>query len=113
MVMFKPIYTTVISAIVTSLITHTFLDFLSAKQQIATVDVLSITSSFIKEEAQKNHNAQQKEIAIKAFSHDLEGALQRLALTKKLVLLPREAVIKGSLDYTDTLMSMMKGGHKS
>jgi hypothetical protein len=111
--MFKPIYTAVISAIVTSLITHTFLNLLSTKQQIATVDVLSITSSFIKGEAQKNHTTQQKEVAIKAFSHDLEGALQRLATSKKLVLLPREAVIKGSPDYTNTLMSMMKGEHKS
>lgn len=111
--MFKPIYTTIITALVTSLVTYTSFNQITAHPKIATVDVLTITSSFIKEEAQKNHNAAEKEVAIKAFSHNLEGALQRLANSKNLVLLPREAVIKGSPDYTDTLKSMMKGAHKS
>ncbi len=111
--MFKAIYTTVIVAFVISLITNSCFYLASSRHEIATVDVLTITSSFIKEEAQKNHNAAEKEVAIKAFSHNLEGALQRLTTSKNLVLLPREAVIKGSPDYTDTLKSMMKGAHTS
>jgi hypothetical protein len=74
------------------------------RPEIATVDIVSITSQFIKKEAQKNHSQAEKEGAIKTFSHRLEQALTDLSSSKALVLVPREAVIKGGPDYTSVLM---------
>ncbi|MFA6302188.1 MAG: TrbI F-type domain-containing protein [Legionella sp.] len=83
--------------------------FYSALRQpaIATVDIVSITSEFIKNEAQKNHSKTEKEFAIKTFSHRLEQALNDLSRSKELVLVPREAVIKGGPDYTSVLRDMV------
>ena len=100
-------FKTIITCILTTLITTVFINGAFYKHpSIATVDILSITSQFIKEEAKKNHSNSEKEIAIKAFSHRLETALEELSQSKSLVLLPKEAVIKGSADYTALLMNL-------
>ena len=64
--------------------------------------------NLLKKKHGKNHSNLEKEVAIKAFSHRLEAALQDLSQSKSLVLLPREAVIKGGTDYTATLMKMIE-----
>jgi hypothetical protein len=46
-------------------------------------------------------------LAIKAFSHRLEQALDDLSHSHALILVPKEAVIKGSPDYTSTLMKLV------
>lgn len=105
--MFKPTHITVFIAIASSLVMNTIFYIATQPPVIATVDVVSITSQFIKEEARKNRSNHEKEVAIRAFSHHLETALYALSKSKSLVLLPREAVIKGSPDYTTTLMTIM------
>lgn len=75
---------------------------------IATVDVMSVTSQFIKSEAHKNRSNHEKMAAIRAFSHELESALNELSKSKSLILMPREAVIQGGHDYTETLIHMME-----
>ena len=105
--MFKTTYLTACIAIVSSLVVNGIFYYVTKPPIIATVDVLSVTSQFIKEEARKNRSNHEKEVAIRAFSHHLETALKELSKSKSLVLLPREAVIKGSPDYTTTLMSIM------
>lgn len=111
--MFKTIKTAVLAALITTLFINGVLYWSTKHPDIATVDIVSITSQFIKEEAQKNHSNREKELAIKAFSHRLETALQDLSQSKSLVLLPREAVIKGSTDYTATLMTIISMEPKS
>lgn len=105
--MFKIIKSTILPALITTLFINGVFYCGAKRPVIATVDIVSITSQFIKEEAQKNHSILEKEVAIKGFSHRLEAALQELSVSKSLVLLPREAVIKGSADYTATLMTMI------
>ena len=105
--MFKIIMSAVLAALITTLFINGVFYWAAKRPDIATVDIVSITSQFIKEEAQKNHSSLEKEVAIKVFSHRLEAALQDLSQSKSLVLLPREAVIKGSTDYTATLMTMI------
>ncbi len=102
-------------AILTSQIVSSSIIYLMlvSKPTIATVDVMAITTQFIQEEANKNHSKQEKEIAIKAFSHQLEAALQTLSQSKNLILLPKEAVIKGGKDYTVALHHMMTAGRPS
>ncbi|HAT8125974.1 TPA: hypothetical protein JA337_03590 [Legionella pneumophila] len=113
MAMFKATQVSLLTALITSVLVNGIFYSALRRPDIATVDIVSITSQFIKEEAQKNHSNLEKEAAIKAFSHHLEAALQDLSQSKSLVLLPKEAVIKGSTDYTATLMTMIKLEHKS
>lgn len=70
---------------------------------IATVDVLGITTSFIQEAVHKKS----KDSEIKAFSQNLEKNLEKISHKKSVILLPKEAVLKGSSDYTALLQEMM------
>jgi Tfp pilus assembly protein PilO len=103
MAMFKAIF---LSFLISLLVNVAFYQiYFSSK--IATVDVLTITSQFIKEEVEKKHSNQDKQKAIKHFSYRLEKALQQLTKEKSVVLLPKEAVIKGAPDYTSSLIELM------
>jgi hypothetical protein len=105
--MFNMTQRSVLIAVVTYLVINAFIDAAFQKPTIATVDIVAITSEFIKKEAQKNHSEPEKKAAIQAFSHRLETALTVLAKKKNIVLLPREAVIKGGVDYTQQLENMI------
>lgn len=74
---------------------------------LATVDLTTITQTFIQQQAKKKQSDAQKRLAIKAFSHALDQSLIKLSNSKHLILLPKEAVIKGGKDYTALLQSMM------
>lgn len=87
--------------------------WLMQPQHIGTVDIVAITSEFVKHEAKANHSKQDKEKAIKSFSHRLEASLDRLSSANSLILLPKEAVLKGSRDYTQTVIAMIKKGDES
>lgn len=77
-------------------------------KEIGTVDVVAITSDFVRNEAQKHHSKQEKEAAIKSFSHRLENALSDLSHTKSLILVPKEAVLIGGKDYTQAVLALMQ-----
>lgn len=76
--------------------------------QIGTVDIVAITSDFVRSEAKKHHSKQEKDVAIKSFSHRLERALSELSRSRALILVPKEAVIKGGTDYTQTVLSLVQ-----
>ena len=97
----------VLTAVITSLVMNSVFYIVTRKPTIATVDIVAITTDFIQKEARKNHSNHEKELAIKAFSHRLETALDELSYSKNLVLLPKEAVIKGSPDYTTMLSGIV------
>lgn len=105
--MFKPLYMAVLAAITSSLLTSTLFHALTQPPRIATVDVGRVTMLFVDKEAKKHHSEEQKKKAIKAFSASLEKSLQQIADKNALVLLPKEAVFKGSLDYTEALIAML------
>ncbi len=100
-------------SLVISVTTNVFFYELTQKPAIATVDVGAITAQFIKEEARKHLSNDEKKTAIHTFSQRLENALTILSRSKSLVLLPREAVIKGGHDYTNELIAMMKEAAQS
>lgn len=102
--MFKTTKVAILAALFTSILVNGIFYSALRRPEIATVDILAITSQFIKNEAQKNHPNPEKELAIKDFSHRLEQGLNDLSRSKSLILVPREAVIKGSPDYTNDLM---------
>lgn len=75
--------------------------------EIATVDIVGITEQFIKQQASQNSSTQEKQQAIKVFSHQLEHALDTLSRSKSLILVPKEAVLKGAKDYTSVLQNLI------
>ncbi|KTC73161.1 TrbI F-type domain-containing protein [Legionella bozemanae] len=102
--MFKTTKVAILASFFTSLLVNGIIYNVLRRPEIASVDILAITSQFIKKEAQKNHSSLEKNLVIKEFSHRLEQALNDLSRSKSLILVPREAVIKGSPDYTNVLM---------
>lgn len=109
--MFKPLHTTILTSLLISLGVQGVFHWFNKQPTIARVDIAAITEEFIQQEAQKNHSNKEKQQVIKAFSSRLEGALEQLSYKKSLILLPKEAVIKGSVDYTETLRIMVSEGH--
>ncbi|MCR9192618.1 MAG: TrbI F-type domain-containing protein [Gammaproteobacteria bacterium] len=80
----------------------------ACQAQIGLVDIGFITKEFIKKEAASNHNSDEKKIAIRTFSHRLEISLEALSHNKSLILLPKEAAVKGGKDYTQDLIERME-----
>ncbi len=68
---------------------------------IATVNITQIVDQFIRDAQQKNIPQNILEKETKQFGEKLEANLKQLAIQNNLVLLPKEAVIAGSVDYTD------------
>lgn len=102
--MYKSLILSWLIALMTSLVTV----FIYPHQpDIATVDISAITTDFIKEEAKKAQSTDEKEEAIRAYSHALESAIETLVSKKNVVLVPKEAVIKGASDYTLALKRLM------
>lgn len=105
--MFKTLTLSLLTAFATSIATTCAFNLCINRQAVAFVDVASITSGFITREAKKNHSNHEKQQAIQTFSHSLEKALQTLSKSKNLVLLPKEASIKGGHDCTDEVRALM------
>lgn len=100
--------------IVIPLLVLQFVCFWLAKPaQIGTVDIVAITSDFVRSEAKKHHSKQEKDVAIKSFSHRLERALSDLSRSRSLILVPKEAVLKGGTDYTQAVLSLVQKEYES
>lgn len=93
----------IISSCITAFIVCNF-----CQTQIGLVDIGFITKEFIKKEAASKHNSNEKQIAIRAFSHQLEVSLESLSHNKSLILLPKEASVKGGRNYTQELIERME-----
>lgn len=88
-----------------------FIDYARIVPEIVTVDVAAITGDFIQQEAQKRLSIQEKQKAVKRFSHQLEKALETLEHSKKhIIIFPKEAVLKGAKDYTKEVQSLIHLG---
>lgn len=68
--------------------------------KVATVNITALVDQFIKQEAKKNLPQEVLKSEVKAFGKTLEMELQKFSKNHNLVLLPSEAVISGSKDYT-------------
>ena len=82
---------------------------------IGTVNVTSLVDQFIQQEAKQNISPVQLKEHIHTFSQQLEEAVQFISDKKHVVLVPREAVLAGSKDYTALVtlqMSSVRVGDK-
>ena len=87
-----------LGAILVLIITH----FISQPtKKIVTVNITGIVNQFIKDETHKNLPNETIEKEVKNFGNKLESTMKQYANQHNLVLLPSEAVIAGSTDYTD------------
>ena len=74
--------------------------FISPAPSIGTVNITNLVDRFIKQEAQKNLPPETLKQEVKIFGINLEKELKIFSKQNHLVLLPTEAVISGSHDYT-------------
>jgi hypothetical protein len=78
-----------------------FSHLISPKQEkIATINITKIVDEFIKEENSKHLEPDLMKQEVKKFGQQLESNLKTFAKRNHLILLPNEAVIAGSEDYT-------------
>ena len=77
-------------------------------QKIGTVHVTGIIDQFIKENATKAISPNQLKVKVRLFGQTLEKILQVLSKKEHVLLLPREAVMAGSVDYTPLVLVQLK-----
>lgn len=75
---------------------------------IATVDITTLTNQFIESERNKkiSEDVLTKEAAI--FGKQLEQSIKQLARKYHLVILPKEAVMFGGIDYTQHIAKSLE-----
>lgn len=105
--MYRTVFVASLVSLVTALLVSVLFFSILGKPDIGTVDVAKITTLFIRQEATKNHTHAEKEQAIREFSASLEHSLAMLSKKHSLILMPKEAVIKGGRDYTEHLIAMI------
>lgn len=76
---------------------------------LATVDVRRLIQEFVKSEARTPISPQQHQARVQAFSQALSQVLQEVAQEKHAILLPKEAILSGSVDFTATIEQRLKG----
>jgi hypothetical protein len=77
--------------------------FHSPALSIGTVNITNLVDSFIKEESAKNLSPDLLKKEVSTFGKHLEKELNALSAHNHLVLLPTEAVVAGSHDYTSLI----------
>ena len=86
---------------------HAFIPY----QKIGTVNVTGILDQFIKENVTKTISPNQLKVKVRLFGQTLEKTLQVLSKKEHVLLLPREAVMAGSIDYTPLVLAQLKKSH--
>lgn len=92
-----------LGAIIIAILTH----FVDRPKTIATVNITKIVNAFINQERQKNLSKEMLKKETQHFGVQLEFALRKLAEKNNEILLPKEAVIAGSIDETDALYELL------
>lgn len=77
---------------------------------IATVNIIGLEDSFVREIENLHLNPAEMEKKVMSFANTLNKTVIEIAKQKNVVLLPREAVIAGSPDFTEEIASQVKRG---
>jgi hypothetical protein len=85
-----------------------FSSHLSKETAIGTVNISGLVDRFVKNEADKNISPDELKANVKNYGQALNKELQLLAEKNKIILLPSEAVIAGSKDYTPIVSQHLK-----
>lgn len=76
-------------------------------QKIATVDISGIIGEFAQHEALQNFPPEKVRADIIHFGRSIEMGIKRFAKSHHVILLPKEAVIAGAVDYTNVFRNEM------
>jgi hypothetical protein len=77
-------------------------------KEIAIVNITSIVNDYIKEESKLNKSQDDLTKEVKNFGRSLEKTLRKVSQDGNVILMPSEAVIAGSQDYTDLIKANLK-----
>jgi hypothetical protein len=91
-------------ALIILCLSHFFMPY----QKIGTVNVTGILDQFIKENTNKAISSDQLKMKVHLFGQTLEETLQVISKKEHVLLLPREAVMAGSMDYTPVVTEHLK-----
>lgn len=80
----------------------------SHPKEMATVDITAITSNFTSEIKLQKLSEEELKNKITAFGINLEKEIKKLSEDNHLILMPKEAVIAGTPDYTEYLSAKLK-----
>lgn len=81
-----------------------------APRTIATVNIIGLEDSFIRETSNLHLNPAEMDKKVMSFANALNKTVVDIAKQKKVVLLPSEAVIAGSPDFTEEVANQVKRG---
>lgn len=100
---------TFLSGMLGALIVLFIMEWVTPEQKmLATVDITRLTQNFIKKEQEKNISQEIIKQEAILFGTQLEKSLKLFAEKHHLILLPREAVMAGSQDYTSVIAKAME-----
>lgn len=80
--------------------------------KLATVNITGIVDRFIKIESEKISSPETLKKEVKQFGVALDKELRIFSKEKGIVLMPSEAVIAGTPDYTSTVLEHLQGWFK-
>lgn len=80
--------------------------------RVGTVNITGLVDQFIKQESSENRSPEMLKKEVSVFGEQLERALRAYAKEQHLVLLPSEAVIAGSRDYTAIVRAKMRASEQ-
>ena len=79
-----------------------------AQPRIATVDLTGIVHEYTLSIAKNTKSLSQMQSTMQLFSQSMGRALQSVAKEHHVVLVPRQAVVSGAVDYTDVIVNRVK-----
>ena len=80
---------------------------------IATVNITGMVNSFVMETAQQKLTMEQKQQKVNQFGQLMQHVMTDMAKRQHIVIMPSEAVIAGSIDFTQEVMAEIKKEMKS
>ena len=70
------------------------------RQTVATVNITGLINEFVQYESAQNYPPEKVKKDVRNFGRSLERDISRFAKKHHVILLPKEAVIAGTVDYT-------------
>jgi hypothetical protein len=97
-----------ISIIVALLVVVMFELLANRPKEIATIDITTITQNFIEQLKSQKLSHEELKDQITSFGTQLQEVIQKFADDNQIIVLPKEAVIAGTQDYTPYILTNLK-----
>jgi type-F conjugative transfer system protein TrbI len=98
----------ILSVIISSIITYTSMP---TQPRVVSVDLKGILKEFIVKSAQSKMGEMELSAHISGYTGRLDNVLKAISVQENLIVLPKKAVISGSLDITDQVKNLINQGY--